>query len=218
MKPVIGLGAGGHAKVVIEILRLMGEFEIVGLLDRRVELHGSTMLGIPVTGDDTQLQAYYEKNVRHAFIGVGGVGNTQPRRLLYEEARGNGFEVVSAVHPGAWVSEFAKIGHGATVMAGAIINTGARLGDNVVVNTGAIIEHDCEIGDHVHIASGACLAGTVLVNAGAHIGLGARVKQNITIGSNAIVGAGAVIVKDVPEGVTVIGVPARVMEQKRTRC
>jgi len=212
MTPVIGLGAGGHAKVVIEILRLMGGFEIVGLLDSRAESHGSRLLDVPVTGDDTSLESYFERNIRHAFIGLGGVGDTQPRRRLFERVRKVGFEVVSAIHPRAWISEFATLGHGATVMAGAIINTGSRLGDNVIVNTGAFVEHDCDIGDHVHIASGACLAGTVLVQTGAHVGLGARIKQNITIGANAIVGAGAVVVNDVPEGVTVIGVPGRIMK------
>ena len=193
MKRVVGLGAGGHAKVVVEILHLVGGYEVVGLLDPKQELWNTEVLGIPVLGDDSLLPELYKDGVRHAFIGLGTVGDTLPRRQLYEKARSQGFQVVQAIHPQAILSPSVEIGRGPTIMAGAVINANTRLGDNVVVNTGAIIEHDCTIGDHVHIATGARLASTVHVDEGAHIGVGASVRQCIRIGRNAIVGAGAVV-------------------------
>jgi UDP-perosamine 4-acetyltransferase len=210
--PVIGLGAGGHAKVVIEMLRLIGGYKLVGLLDPRPHLWNTNVLGVPVLGDDCLLTELYYEGVRHAFIGLGSVGDTAPRQRLYEEVRGRGFEIVQAIHPQAILAPSADIGPGATVMAAAVINTAASLGENVVVNTGAIVEHDCRIGDHVHIASGARLASTVDVGAGTHIGLGACIRQCIRIGRQAIVGAGAVVVDDVPDNVVVVGVPARVLQ------
>jgi len=213
MKRVVGLGAGGHAKVVIEILQLMGGYELVGLLDPKKELWNTEVLGIPVLGGDDLLPKLYKEGVRHAFIGLGTVGDTRPRRELYEKARSYGFQIVRAIHPQAIVSSSAVIGDGPTVVAGAIINANARLGDNVIVNTGAIIEHDCIIGDHIHIATGARLASTVHVDGGAHIGIGASVRQCIHIGRNAIVGAGAVVVGDVPNNVVVVGVPARSLKK-----
>ena len=210
---VIGLGAGGHAKVVIEILRLMGNCECVGLLDPKRALWGTEVLDVPVLGDDSLLPELYRKGVNYAFIGLGTIGDTRPRRGLYEKARREGLQIVNAIHPQAVISPAVEIGHGPTIMAGAVINANAQLGDNVIVNTGAIIEHDCTIGDHVHVATGARLASTVHVDGGAHIGVGASVRQCIRIGRNAIVGAGAVVVDDVPNDVVVEGVPARILKR-----
>jgi len=213
---VVGLGAGGHAKVVIEILRLMGSYELVGLLDPKQELWDTEVLSIPVLGDDNLLPELYDRGVRYAFIGLGTIGNTRLRRRLYEKARRQRFQIVQAIHPQAIIAPSAEIGHGPTIMAGVVINAAARLGDNVIVNTGAIVEHDCVIGDHAHIATGARLASTVHVGEGTHIGLGASVRQCIHIGRNAVVGAGAVVVDDVPDNVVVVGLPARILKEGRS--
>jgi len=206
---VLGFGAGGHAKVVIEILRSMREYEIVGLLDTRLE-RGASVLGVEVLGDDSMMAELKQRGLEHAFIGVGTVGDAQPRRELYEKVVSAEFQIVAAIHAAATVSSSAQIGVGPTIMAGAIVNANAVIGDNVIVNTGAIVEHDCVIGDHTHIATGARLAGGVQVGPGSHIGIGAVIRQEIKIGEGAIVGAGAVVVRDVPDFKTVIGVPARI--------
>ena len=210
---VIGLGAGGHAKVVIETLAAMGGFETAGLLDPRRELAGTSVLGVPVLGDDELLGRQYDDGVTHAFIGLGGSGDTRPRRRLYELARSHGLQIVSAVHPRAVVSPSARIGAGASIFAGAVVNADATLGEDVIVNTGALVEHDCRIGDHVHVASGARLASGVTVDEGAHVGLGASIVQGVRVGAGSIVGAGAVVVRDVEPGVVTVGVPARVLRQ-----
>ncbi len=209
MVPVVGFGAGGHAKVVIEILRSMQEYEIVGLLETQDALWGTKVLGVEVLGDDSLMAELKQRGIDHAFIGVGTVGDAQPRRQLFEKVAGFGFQIVPAIHAVAVVSSSAKIGVGPTIMAGAIVNANAVIGNNVIVNTGAIVEHDCVIGDHTHVATGARLAGGVHVGTGSHIGIGAVVRQEIRIGEGAIVGAGAVVVRDVPAGKTVIGVPAK---------
>jgi len=213
MKRVVGLGAGGHAKVVLEILQLIGGYELVGLLDPKQELSGTNVLGVPVLGNDGLLPELYKDDVRHAFIGLGTVGDTHPRRQLYEKARVQGFQVVQTIHPQAILSPSVEIGRGPTIMAGAVINANVRLGDNVIVNTGAIIEHDSTIGDHVHIATGSRLGSAVRVGEGSHIGIGASVRQCIRIGRNVVVGAGAVVVANVPDDVMVTGVPARIMRR-----
>lgn len=208
---VIGFGAGGHAKCLIEILRGDDGFHVVGLLDSNRALAGQAVLGIPVLGSDDLIAELKTKGVTHFFLGLGGAGDNGPRRRLYESAIAAGLQPVNTIHPRATVSGFAKVGSGLTALAHAVINPGAKLGDNVIVNSGAIVEHDCVIGDHVHLATGARLASTVRVGTAAHVGAGATVRQCITIGDGAVIGAGAVVVKDVPPGVTVVGVPARVM-------
>lgn len=211
---VVGLGAGGHAKVVIEILELMGEHELVGLLDPRRDLWNTRVHGINVLGDDDLLPELHSQGVRAAFVGIGSVKDTRPRLQLYNKARYLGFLLVKAIHPQAVVSSSALIGDGPTIMAGAVVNASAKLGDNVIVNTGAIVEHDCIIGHHAHIATGAKLAATVNVGEGAHIGAGATVRQSINIGLRAIVGAGSVVVDDVIAESLVVGVPARPLNNK----
>lgn len=209
MKKVIGLGAGGHAKVIIEILTKSGGFEIIGLLDNKKELWNSRILDLPVLGGDELLLKLYNEGFRYAFIGLGSIGNSNPRRELYENIQHNEFEIVQAIHPSANISSSVEIGEGATIMAAVVINACTQIGQNVIINTGSIIEHDCDIRDHVHIASGAVLAGGITVNEGAHIGLGANLLQGIKIGKNAIIGAGSVVLNDVEPDIVVVGNPAK---------
>lgn len=211
---VIGFGAGGHAKVVIEILRTDGSHEVVGLLDPKTALHGVRVLGVPVLGDDGLVPELRQDGIGHFFLGVGSVGDSGPRQRLFDVAEGLRMKPVNAVHSDAVVSPSVELGRGVTIMAGAVINACARLGKNVIVNTGAVVEHDCVIGDHVHVATGAKLAGTVHVGNGAHIGAGATVRECVHIGKRAVVGAGAVVVRDVAPGVTVAGCPAQLLVRK----
>lgn len=210
---VLGLGAGGHAKVIIEILRLNKSYEIIGLLDTKPELKGKSLLGLPILGSDELLPQLMHDGISHFFVGLGSIGDTKARQRLFELATQYGMNPIDVIHPQAVISPSAEFGAGITVMAGAVINASACLGVNVIVNTGSLVEHDCVIGDHVHIATGAQLASTVQIGAGAHIGAGATVRQGITIGKGAIVGAGAVVVKAVPHHIVVAGVPARLLRQ-----
>ena len=216
MIPVIGLGAGGHAQVVLEILQLMGGYELVGLLDPNSELWHTKLLDVPILGGDELLPELRDRGINKAFIGLGTVGDVRPRKKLYQILQNHQFELVSAIHPQAAISPSVQIGYGITIMAGVIVNSTVKFGNNVIVNSGAIVEHDCVIGSHVHIAPGAKLAGAVQVGEGSHIGIGAVIAQGIRIGSNAIIGAGAVVIKDVPDSVVVVGVPARILKQLGT--
>lgn len=206
---IIGLGAGGHAKVVIEILRAQGGFTLVGLLDAKPELINQRVLDVPVLGEDALLPQLRAEGVTHFFVGLGASGSQPHRRRLYDYGIATGLKPVSAVHPSAIVSPSAILGDGIVVMPLAVINAAARLGANVIINTGAVVEHDCVVGDHVHIAPGVRLASAVSVGSETHVGLGAVVRQLIRIGSGVVIGAGAVVVKDVPEGQVVFGNPAR---------
>ncbi len=215
-KKVIGLGAGGHAKGMIEILRGYDSYEIVGLLTPNLDSHPEQILGVPILGGDELLSQLGNQGVEYFFVGVGGVGDNQPRKRLFELARSLQFSPVSIIHPRALISSHVVLGDGITLMGGAIVNPGTRLGLNVIVNTGAVIEHDCTIDSHVHIATGAQLAGAVNVGEGAHVGIGAIVRQGIQIGQRAVVGAGAVVVKDVLPDTVVAGVPAKPMKVLET--
>lgn len=214
---VVGLGAGGHAKVIIEILQSDGQVELVGLLDSNPTMTGKRVLGVPVLGPDPMLERLVNQGVTHFFVGAGSTGHTSLRRRLHETATALGVIPLAAIHPQAVVSRSARLGPGCQLMAGAIVNAEATLGASVCVNTGAIVEHDCRVGNHAYIATGARLGGTVSVGEGAFVGAGATIRQSVAIGAGAIVGAGAVVVADVPAGETVVGVPAKPLHRRYAR-
>jgi UDP-perosamine 4-acetyltransferase len=210
---VIGLGAGGHAKVIIEILRLDTRYKIIGLLDINKDLQSTILFGLPVLGNDDKLESLVQKGVQHFFVGLGSVGSLHPRRNLYQFALAHTMQPVNVIHPTAVVAPSASIAPGVSIMPLAIVNTAAKIGENVLINSGAIVEHDCVLHNHIHIATGAKLASTVKIEDNVHIGAGAVIKQCITIGQNSIVGAGAVVLKDVPPNVVVAGVPAKIIQE-----
>jgi sugar O-acyltransferase (sialic acid O-acetyltransferase NeuD family) len=204
----VALGAGGHAQVVIEALRLVGGVDLVALLSADRDSHGGDVLGVPIAGGDDQLSRLAGAGVTHAIVTAGSIGSSETRRRLFALIAGAGLTPLTVVHPAAVVAASAAIGRGTVVMAGAIVNAGARVGDNVILNTGSIVEHHCRVGNHAHLATGAQLGGAAIVGDGAHIGLGAKVLQLVEIGADAIVGAGAVVIRNVKSGATVVGVPA----------
>jgi sugar O-acyltransferase (sialic acid O-acetyltransferase NeuD family) len=211
---VVGLGAGGHAKVVLDILAFHEEFQVVGLTDADPAMVGKRILGVPILGTDELLPGLRAEGVRGAFIGVGSVGDCQTRRQLFELACTLGFQMIDIIHPDATVARSVRMGQGSTIMAQVALNPDIVLGDNVIVNTGAQLDHDCQVGDHVHVAPGAHISGGVRIGPCAHIGVGATIIQGLQIGAGVIVGAGAVVLHDVPPNVTVVGVPARILETR----
>ena len=198
--------------MLIDCMRGSGVATPHAVLDCDISLWGKEILGVPIQGGDELLPELAREGVTCFVVGLGGVGDNQPRRRLFELASSHGLRPLVVCHPSAVCSPWAKIGAGSVLFPGSIVNAGAVLGVNVIVNTGVIVEHDGVIGDHVHIATGARLCSTVHVGDGAHIGAGATVRQGISIGEGAVLGAGAVVVKDVEPWTVVAGVPARVIE------
>jgi UDP-perosamine 4-acetyltransferase len=209
---VVLIGAGGHAKVVIELLKKTADIEIIGLIEKDSTSIGKKLMDVPVIGTDEQLANMFNNEITSVLITVGSVGDNTPRKKLYDNLKQLGFSYINAVHPSAILSGYATLGEGNTLMAGSIIGPGAEIGNNVIVNTGSIIEHDCRIGDHVHIAPGVKLSGGVQIGSCAHLGTGATVIQNIKIGANCLIGAGTVVISDIPDNAVMVGNPGRVIK------
>jgi UDP-perosamine 4-acetyltransferase len=201
------IGAGGHALVLSETLRDLGvvpDGSFVASLDDPSSPH----LRHPILGTQSDL---LQKKPGEAVVvnGVGGVRANPVRKNVYDEVTAHGFPVLGFIHPSATLVGEIELGDGAQILAGAVIQPGARIGKNAIINTRASIDHECSIGDHCHIAPGVVLSGEVTVGAGTHIGTGATVMQGAKIGAGVTVGAGAVVIGPVPDGKTVVGVPAR---------
>lgn len=207
------LGGGGHARVVIDSLRASGIAAAYGILDADPSVWGQELLGVPIVGGDALLPQLARQGIGHFVVGLGGVGDNEPRRHLFERAVAHGLTPLTVCHPSAICSPWAQVGAGSVCCPTAVVNAGAMVGVNVIVNTSAVIEHDCVVGDHAHIATGARLTSSVRVGDGAHIGAGATVRQGVSVGERAVVGAGAVVITDVAPGTVVAGVPARLLQR-----
>ena len=207
MIKVVGFGAGGHAGVMLDILKHQRTYKPIGLLEADPTLCEREAYDLPVLHVDIAAELL-NKGIRHAFLGVRSSKSTAKRIRMYEQYREMGFDFINVIDPRADIAVSATIGEGVSVMQGAIIQSNAVVGNNVIINTGSVVEHDCEVGDHTHIATGAMLGGNVVIEEGVHVGIGAVIRQGIRLGKGSVIGAGAVVVKDVRPDTTVAGVPA----------
>jgi sugar O-acyltransferase (sialic acid O-acetyltransferase NeuD family) len=205
--PVILIGAGGHAKVLLDLLGLLGR-TVLFVTDRNVRSHGQKLGSVEVRGHDELIFDFDPKQVR-LVNAVGSIGPPLLRRDIYQRFRARGYDFDTLIHPTAVVSESARIESGVQIMAGAVIQTTCSIGENSLINTRASVDHDCVIGPHVHIGPGVTISGDVRVDQTVHIGTGATVIQGIQIGREAMIAAGAAVVSDVSAGQRVAGVPAR---------
>jgi sugar O-acyltransferase (sialic acid O-acetyltransferase NeuD family) len=208
-------GAGGHGRVVAELVQATGG-AVAGFIDAAAGTRGKIQgfEDVDVIGEQALLAALGDGGaLPPAYDAVAlGIGNNAVRlRCL---AALPGVDVPPLIHPRSIVSPSAVLGRGTVVLAGAVVNTGAHLGDAVVVNSRGVVDHDGVLGDGVHVAPGAVLAGTVRVGDRSWIGAGATVIENLTVGADVVVGAGAVVIRDVPPGITVVGVPASRMLER----
>ncbi|HIJ94495.1 MAG TPA: acetyltransferase [Desulfuromonadales bacterium] len=205
--PVIILGAGGHAKVLIDAL-LSASATIAGIVDPNLALAGTDILGVPLLGGDNVVYEYPPSEIR-LVNGLGSVGLSVNRQQLFEKFKVTGYKFATVIHPSAVIASGVVLGEGAQVMAGVVIQPGSHIGNNCIINTRASADHDCIIGDHVHIAPGVTMSGGVTVGTCSHIGTGATVIQGLSIGNGCLVAAGAVVTKNIIDGAMVRGVPAR---------
>jgi len=206
---VVIVGAGGHGKVVLDILRAAGGVEAIGFVDASPGNAGTTVGELPVLGPANVLPKLRQQGIDAAIVAIG---ESRARAQYAQLLRQHGFELINAIHPAATISASARIGKNVVIAAQAVVCAEAMVADSVILNTACVVDHECEIGEAAHVCPGAHLAGRVRVGAGTWIGLGANVIQCVTIGQHAIVGAGAAVIRDVPAYATVVGVPARVIK------
>ena len=204
------IGAGGHGKVVLDILQAGDQYRPAGFIDADPKLAGTTVGDLPVFGAIHLLSRLIAKHrIGAAIIAIG---DNRARSSYARAVDACSLPLINAIHPSAVVARSATLGRNVMIAANAVVCTESKIGDFSILNTSATIDHECEIGPAVHVCPGAHLAGRVRVDAGAFIGLGANVIQCLRIGTGAIVGAGAVVLSDVPAHATVVGVPGRIIK------
>jgi sugar O-acyltransferase (sialic acid O-acetyltransferase NeuD family) len=202
---VLIVGAGGHGRVVLDILLQTGR-QVVGFVDNNSNVHGRRVDGVPVLGAiDGLAERVRELDAAGVLIAIGDNG---VRRGLARDVDALGIDLINAIHPSATLARNATLGRNVVVAAGAVVGAHCQVGDSVILNTGCIIDHQTMIGEGSHICPGVRIAGRVNVEPGTFIGIGATIIPKVTLGCECIIGAGAVVIEDVPPMATVVGVPA----------
>ncbi len=208
--PLIIMGAGGHTRVLLDILMLQG-YQLIGITSADPREYERKVSGLPVIGPDDLIFAYPSDAVS-LVNGLGLIPGRNQRSRLYEKFKRHGYAFLQVIHPSAVVAARVKVLEGVQIMAGAIIQTGAVIEENSIINTGAVVDHDSYIGKHVHIAPGATVSGGVSIEEGSFVGAGASIIQGIKIGAHCVVAVGAVVVRDLPDRAKVMGIPARIIK------
>lgn len=204
-KTVVIIGAGGHAKVVADIIIKSGD-KIVGFLDNGLD-KGANVLGFPILGRIDEFEKYKENYF------VIAIGNNYTRKII----AGLLFEIsyYTAIHPTAVIGLNVEIGKGTVVMANSVINSATKIGKHCIVNTATIVEHDNFISDYVHLSPRTVIGGTVEIGELSHIGIGACIRNNIKISRECVIGAGSVVIDNISEKATYLGVPAKKYVKKK---
>jgi sugar O-acyltransferase (sialic acid O-acetyltransferase NeuD family) len=207
MNSIVLVGGGGHAKVIVSILRKLGSFSLLGYTALKA---GGDLMGIPFLGTDIEIPQLAVKHGNlNVVLAVGQVGPGHLRSSLWDRLHEFQISFPSIVSPKAIVNEAVSIAEGTVLMDGVVVNSGASLGRGVIANTNSTIEHDVVLGDWVHVAPGATISGGVTIGDFSMIGAGATVIEGKTIGSGCLIGAGATVISDLSEAGVYVGCPAR---------
>lgn len=200
-KKVVIIGAGGHGRVIADIVTLSGDV-VLGFLDDK---DPSEFPNITILGKLTKIETFKQEA---CFI--VGIGDNQTRKQIMETLDVDWY---TAIHPTAVIASDVEIAEGTAIMANAVINTGSKIGRGVIINTAATVDHDNVLENYVHVSPGVHLGGTVHIGAETWIGIGAVVINNIDICGECVVGAGALVILPIMLKGVYIGVPAKKIEQ-----
>lgn len=200
--PVVLLGAGGHAGVVLDALRLIG-VDVAGVCDPVLSGAVASTMNLPVIDGDRLTDTHPPEHFRVAN-GVGMMPGQQNRRDLFHSMQTSGYRFITVAHISSIVADTACVGEGAQIMAGVIVQDRVTIGEQTIVNTGAQIDHGCRVGSMVHICPGAVLSGDVVIGDDAFIGAGAIIINGVEIGARAVIGAGAVITRNVLDDTRIV--------------
>jgi len=214
MKKIIIIGAGGHAKVIYDILmsikrKKTDDVEVLGFLDDSFDhLACRELFELPIIGKISRLDEFAGGGI----FCVCAIGNNGARRNICDKYAQ--FKFYTAIHPSASIGTNVSIGEGTVVMANAVINPDTRVGKHAIINTSSVVEHDNIIGDWAHICPGTVLCGGVRIGDLTWVGANSTAIPKITVGSRVMVGAGTTIIRDIPDDCTVAGNPARILKNR----
>lgn len=209
MTELLLIGASGLAREVLACVRENGQFDVVGILDDDESKTGSTLDGAPLVGPASYALRYPEARV------VVCIGAGKAREQVVARLAGLGFpgyRFATVIEPSVRVPHCCDIGAGSILLANVTLTTGITVGSHVVMMPGVTLTHDDVIEDFATLAAGVSLGGSVRIGRAAYLGMNSSVREGTRVGSGSTIGMGAAVLREVPDGETWAGVPARVLE------
>jgi len=212
-KKVVIIGAGGHAREVLDLFdacNIGGQnYEVLGyIVESRFGSPGTVVNDKPILGDFSWFKG------RNEVSAICGVGKPELRKRLVGLAKQFGVRFINVIHPSAIMTPWITLGEGVVITAGCILTNQIHVGNHVHVNRNSTIGHNCVIEDFVMISPGVNISGNVLIREGCFIGTGANIIDKINLGQWSIIGAGSTIIREVPPNSTVVGVPGKVVNTR----
>ena len=199
---VIVYGGGGLSKMIIETVRVLGTYQIVGVIDDNMK-KGTDVIGTPVIGGVDMLPRLVKDGIRLAVNSVGGIGNFKVRLDVFQKLAQEGFVCPAIVHPSAHIDPSARLESGVLVLAQSYVSGNAIVGMGTLINNSVVVSHDCVLGVCTNLSPGAKIAGDVIIEDFTQLGMNATVNIGVKIGKECLIGNGATIKKDVPPGTQV---------------
>lgn len=198
------IGAGGHAKTIVDTIEQQANFHIAGFVDT-IEKQKETYRAYNVIGEDKDLERIYANGIPNAFICIGYMGKSRVRNELYAKLKRIGYHLPAIIDNSAILATDVRVGEGTYIGRRTVVNAAAVIGKMCILNTGSIVEHDCIVGDFAHIAVGAVVCGGAMIRDHVFIGANATLFQGIRVEENSVIGAGSLIRKNVDKNKTVYG-------------
>ena len=205
---IIIIGAGGHSKVVVDIIQKEQKYEIAGFIDNYLPI-GHKVLDYKVLGKVEEINTLIKKH--ETFGGTIAIADNFLRSDVEKKIKQlcNEFKFINCIHPNSNIAFNVVMGKGNVVMAGATINTSSEISNHCIFNTNCSIDHDNRIANFTSIAPNAVTGGNVQVGEFSVIGIGATVKHAVSIGYNCIIGASSFLNKDAKSNSVYYGIPAK---------
>ncbi|MFJ5964522.1 acetyltransferase [Bacillus sp. NPDC093026] len=207
---IVLIGAGGHSKVIQDLILSHSDHTLVAILDDQYE---GTITRNDILYGPVSISQQLREDMPEAKWLIA-IGQNETRQKVAERLTLEKKNYATLIHPAATISPSAMIERGTVIMAKAVVQADAKVGEHTIINTGAVVEHDCSLSSFVHLSPGAILTGHVSVCEGAHIGAGAVVIPGKSIGRWSVIGAGAAVTSDIQDDMTAVGVPAIVIKDR----
>lgn len=210
MKDIVIFGTGGFGREVANVIEDINidtsTWNLLGWLDGTPQSHGNNIHDLPVFGDASWLVSHPDV---YTVVAVGGPAS---KKHIVEALRDSKFATL--IHPDVRIRSRVRVGEGSIICEGTQVTTNIQLGRHVIVNLGCTVGHDSVLEDFVTVAPGVNISGNVSVGSGTDLGTGSKIIQGVHIGGWSVIGAGAVVNRDLPNNVTAVGIPAKVIKER----
>ena len=215
MKKIIIFGCGGHAKIVLDCIKLGKNYTPIGFIDNQ-NYNLKLSKRIKYLGTIKNFNKIIKGHDLKQLFGVVAIGSNFMRRKIVNEVNklNKKFKWTNVIHPSIVISNSAKIGLGNMILAGSIICSDTVIKDHVSINTGTYIDHDNIFSDFSSTGPAVATGGNVNLGKLSFLGIGTTVRHNITIGENTVVGGQSFVCDNCESNSLYYGVPAKKIKKR----